>query len=140
MTGPGQYPSETRGLLAAAKHLSIDPAGEVGNVVIGVRGWLDRHDGYGAPELGLRVARVAEAAGTAVGAWLGLVGQHPRTGMTHTRDEVAAELGEVVLAALVALRSRGYDPAAVLRERAHARVVTDRVFHAETDQPKETSR
>ncbi len=140
MTGPGQYPSETRGLLAAAKHLSIDPAGEVGNVVIGVRGWLDRHDGYGAPELGLRVARVAEAAGTAVGAWLGLVGQHPRTGMTHTRDEVAAELGAVVLAALVALRSLGYDPAAVLRERAHARVVTDRVFHAETDRPKETSR
>jgi len=139
VNGPKHH-HETRGLLAAAKHLSIDPVGEVGNVVIGVRRWLDRHNGYGAPELGLRVARVAEAAGTAVGAWLGLVGQHPRTGVTHTRDEVAAELGEVVLAALVALRSRGYDPAAVLRERAHARVVTDRVFHAETDQPKETSR
>jgi len=135
-----QHHRGAAGLLAAAKHLSIDPVGEVGNVVIGVRGWLDRHNGYGASELGLRVARVAEAAGAVVGAWLGPVGQHPRTGVTHTGDEVAAELGEVVLNALVALRSLGYDPAAVLRERAHARVVTDRVFHAEIDQPKETSR
>lgn len=111
--------------MTAVYGLSMDPTGEVGVAVVRARRWLDIHNGTGGPELGLRVAKVAEEAGEAIGAWIGLVGQNPRKGVTHTADEVAAELADVVLTALVAMCSLGYDPAVVMR--GCARKVLDRI-------------
>jgi NTP pyrophosphatase (non-canonical NTP hydrolase) len=109
---------------------SIDPAGAVPAAVTATAAWLDWHNGIGGTEIGLRVAKVAEEAGEAVGAWIGLVGHNPRKGVTHTDTDVAAELADVVLAALVAIRSLGRDPAAVLGQRV--RTVVDRIHESES--------
>jgi NTP pyrophosphatase (non-canonical NTP hydrolase) len=73
------------------------------------RGWLDSANGTGQTELTCRILKVTEEAGEAAGAWIGLLGQNPRKGVTHTRDDVAAELADVALTALVAIESLGLD-------------------------------
>ena len=47
--------------------------------------------------------KIAEEAGEAVAAYIGMTGANPRKGTTATPDELAGELCDVVLAALVAL-------------------------------------
>ncbi|WP_412539089.1 MazG-like family protein [Longispora sp. K20-0274] len=76
--------------------------------------WLDRHNGRDQAELTLRILKVTEEAGEAAGAWIGTIGQNPRKGVTHTRRDVADELADVVLTALVAIGSLGFDPGEVL--------------------------
>ncbi|MEH0983024.1 MazG-like family protein [Micromonospora sp. CPCC 205556] len=73
------------------------------------RAWLDAANGTDRAELTCRILKLTEEAGEVAGAWIGLLGQNPRKGVTHTRDEVAAELADVVLTALVAIESLGYD-------------------------------
>ena len=53
--------------------------------------------------------KVTEEAGEVARAWIGTRGQNPRKGVTHTRDDVAAELADVVVTALVAIESLGID-------------------------------
>ncbi len=67
--------------------------------------WLDKANGRSEQELTLRVLKLAEETGEAVAAWIGVVGQNPRKGVTHTREDVAAELCDVVQTALVAMAS-----------------------------------
>ncbi|GIM94423.1 hypothetical protein [Paractinoplanes toevensis] len=55
-----------------------------------------------------------EEAGEAAAAWIGTIGQNPRKGFTHGRQDVADELGDVAFTALVAAASLGYDPLTVL--------------------------
>jgi phosphoribosyl-ATP pyrophosphohydrolase len=45
-------------------------------------------------------------------------GNESRKGVTHSRDDVAAELADVVITALVAMDSLGVDVRAVLRDCA----------------------
>ncbi|MGB2572588.1 MazG-like family protein [Micromonospora citrea] len=78
------------------------------------RGWLDAANGTGQAELTCRILKLTEEAGEVAGAWIGLVGQNPRKGVTHTREDVAAELADVVLTALVAIESLGLDARAVV--------------------------
>ncbi|MBY8874718.1 MazG-like family protein [Micromonospora sp. PLK6-60] len=73
------------------------------------RTWLDAANGTGPTELTARILKLTEEAGEAAGAWIGVLGQNPRKGVTHTRAEVAAELADVVLTALVAIESLGFD-------------------------------
>ncbi len=80
--------------------------------------WLDAHNGTGEHELTLRILKVTEEAGEAAGAWIGTMGQNPRKGVTHDREQVGAELADVVVTALVAIESLGLDPATVLRDCA----------------------
>ncbi|TDC72480.1 hypothetical protein E1193_27640, partial [Micromonospora sp. KC606] len=61
-------------------------------------------------------------AGEAATAWIGLFGQNPREGVMHTRDDVAAELADVVFTALVAIESLGLDARSVVSVRAATRV------------------
>ncbi|WP_238425483.1 MazG-like family protein [Micromonospora parastrephiae] len=56
------------------------------------RGWLDAANGTGQTELTCRILKLTEEAGEASAAWIGLLGQNPRKGVTHTREDVAAEL------------------------------------------------
>lgn len=73
------------------------------------RNWLDAANGTGLHELTCRILKVTEEAGEAAGAWIGAVGQNPRKGVTHSRKEVADELADVALTALVAIESLGLD-------------------------------
>ncbi|MFD0967466.1 MazG-like family protein [Plantactinospora endophytica] len=89
------------------------------------RAWLDRANGTDPAELTCRILKVTEEAGEAAGAWIGLVGQNPRKGVTHSLGDVADELADVALTALVAIESLDLDARQVLDDRAarvHARL------------------
>jgi NTP pyrophosphatase (non-canonical NTP hydrolase) len=73
------------------------------------REWLDRVNGVDDKELTCRILKVTEEAGEAAGAWIGVLGQNPRKGVTHSREDVAAELADVAMTALVAIESLGLD-------------------------------
>nr|WP_308433690.1 MazG-like family protein [Streptomyces hiroshimensis] len=83
--------------------------------------WLDAINGTGAHERSMRLLKVTEEAGEAAQAYLGWQGQNPRKGTTHTRGQVATELCDVILAAMVALHDFHDDPAALLTHIAAAR-------------------
>jgi hypothetical protein len=67
--------------------------------------WLDDNNRCNDTEMGMRILKISEEAGEAAAAWIGHVGQNPRKGFTHTEDDVAAELCDVAVTALVALAS-----------------------------------
>jgi hypothetical protein len=51
----------------------------------------------------LRIMKLTEEAGEVTQAVIGTLGQNPRKGVTHTWEDVQAELCDVVLTAMVAL-------------------------------------
>lgn len=83
-------------------------------IVTAAARWLDEHNGTGREENALRILKIGEEFGEAVTAWIGTTGQNPRKGVTHTTADVAAELADVAITALVAIASLGHDPAAVM--------------------------
>ncbi|GAA4609988.1 NTP pyrophosphatase (non-canonical NTP hydrolase) [Actinoplanes octamycinicus] len=74
------------------------------------RAHLDARNGAGPAELTLRLLKLTEEAGEVAQAWIGAQGQNPRKGVTHTVDDVVAELADVVFTSLVAIASLGGDP------------------------------
>jgi NTP pyrophosphatase (non-canonical NTP hydrolase) len=78
------------------------------------RRWLDEANGTAPAEVTCRILKLTEEAGEAAGAWIGFLGQNPRKGVTHTREEVAAELADAAFTALVAIESLGLDARQVL--------------------------
>ena len=82
--------------------------------------WLDAANGRIPHELAMRVMKVAGEAGEAAAAYIGLTGANPRTGSTGSAEDLAGELCDVVLAALVALATiTGGTPQAESRLAAH---------------------
>lgn len=82
-----------------------DPA-ELWATVDALRDWLDAgrvHDGLDG--LLLRVLKLSEEVGEVAQAVIGATGQNPRKGVTHTWDDVQSELCDVIITALVALRT-----------------------------------
>ena len=73
--------------------------------ITGLVGWLDRENGRDRQEITLRLLKLTEEAGEVAQAWSGAVGQNPRKGTTHSPDDVAAELCDVIVTAAVALVS-----------------------------------
>ncbi|MYW46374.1 hypothetical protein GT346_24405 [Streptomyces sp. SID161] len=67
--------------------------------------WLDQQNGRSQEEIGLRILKLAEEQGEVAQAWIGYTGQNPRKGTTHTLDQVAGELVDVIVTAAVALTS-----------------------------------
>ncbi|GAA2393165.1 MazG-like family protein [Streptomyces coeruleofuscus] len=68
--------------------------------------WLDSHRPIeGREGVLLRVLKLSEEVGEVAEAVIGATGQNPRKGVTHTWDDVQAELCDVVITALVALRT-----------------------------------
>ncbi|WP_328870922.1 MazG-like family protein [Streptomyces sp. NBC_00287] len=53
----------------------------------------------------LRILKLSEEAGEVAEAVIGATGQNPRKGVTHTWDDVQAELCDVVITALIVLRT-----------------------------------
>ncbi len=92
------------------------------------RGWLDAANGTGDTELTCRLLKLTEEAGEVAAAWIGTLGQNPRKGVTHTREDVAAELADVVFTALVAIESLGLDARSVVSgcaAKVHARLTVE---------------
>jgi NTP pyrophosphatase (non-canonical NTP hydrolase) len=63
----------------------------------------------------LQVLKITEEAGEAAEALQGVLGANPRKGHSHTEEDVASELCDVVLTAMVALSALTPDAAAVFR-------------------------
>ncbi|GII89014.1 hypothetical protein Ssi03_70040 [Sphaerisporangium siamense] len=91
--------------------------------------WLNRSNGTGDHEIAIRVMKVGEEFGEAVAAYVGMTGQNPRKGVTHSVEDVAGELVDVAVTALVALHSFTDDPQAVFEAKL-ARIA-DRATAAE---------
>jgi NTP pyrophosphatase (non-canonical NTP hydrolase) len=72
----------------------------------------------------LRIMKITEEAGEVSSAVTGTIGQNPRKGITHTWDDVAAELCDVTLTSMVALATLNPDARKVFSE--HLNRVADR--------------
>jgi NTP pyrophosphatase (non-canonical NTP hydrolase) len=87
--------------------------------------WLDAGRPHGDREgLLLRVLKLSEGVGEVAEAVIGATGQNPRKGVTHTWDDVQGELCDVVITALVALRTLTPDTREVFTR--HLARVTER--------------
>ncbi|WP_217163986.1 MazG-like family protein [Streptomyces sp. AC512_CC834] len=68
--------------------------------------WLETDQPVGGREgLLLRMLKLSEEVGEVAEAVIGATGQNPRKGVTHTWEDVEAELCDVVITAMVALRT-----------------------------------
>ncbi|MFJ3301976.1 MazG-like family protein [Streptomyces sp. NPDC086549] len=68
--------------------------------------WLDANrQAAGQEGVLLRMLKLSEEVGEVAEAVIGATGQNPRKGVTHTWEDVQAELCDVVITALVALRT-----------------------------------
>jgi NTP pyrophosphatase (non-canonical NTP hydrolase) len=65
--------------------------------------WLDQNNGRSHNEITLRLLKISEEAGEVAQAWIGYTGQNPRKGTTHSAADVADELCDVIVTAMVAL-------------------------------------
>ena len=81
--------------------------------------WLDSNDQGEAVDrtVLLRIMKISEEAGEVAAAVIGVTGQNPRKGVTHTWDDVRSELCDVIITAMVALRTLGADAPEVLRAK-----------------------
>ncbi|WAU86577.1 MazG-like family protein [Streptomyces sp. Qhu-G9] len=83
--------------------------------------WLDASNGTSAHETSMRLLKVTEEAGEVAQVYIGMQGRNPRKGTTHTPGDVATELVDVILAAMVALHEFHDDPATLLTSVAKQR-------------------
>ncbi len=65
--------------------------------------WLDVAHPRTDHEIACRVMKLAEETGEAVAAYIGMTGQNPRKGICATRDDLASELCDVIISAMIAL-------------------------------------
>lgn len=72
----------------------------------------------------LRIMKLTEETGEVTQAVIGTLGQNPRKGVTHTWDDVRAELCDVMLTAMVALATIAPDAQATFE--THLARVADR--------------
>ncbi|WP_155055101.1 MazG-like family protein [Streptomyces blattellae] len=82
-----------------------DPAG-LWTGIDALWSWLDENRVHGGQEgLLLQMLKLSEEVGEVAQAVIGATGQNPRKGTTHTWEDVESELCDVVITALVALRT-----------------------------------
>ena len=95
--------------------------------------WLDAANGRSPHETATRILKITEEAGEAAAAYAGVTGANPRKGVTATPADLAGELCDVALAALVALATvTGGTPQAesALARHVAARAVRLRALRA----------
>ncbi|MFF6954364.1 MazG-like family protein [Streptomyces iakyrus] len=82
------------------------PAPELWSSIDALHEWLDTNRPVeGREGLLLRILKLSEEVGEVSQAVIGATGQNPRKGVTHTWEDVEAELCDVVITALMALRT-----------------------------------
>lgn len=82
--------------------------------------WLDDSNGDSEPAMGL--VKISEELGEVAQAYSGSLGRNPRKGITHSREDVADELCDVILAAMVSLHDFTDQPAEFFEKRVGAGV------------------
>lgn len=87
------------------------------SAIQGLVAWLDRENGRSPDEISLRILKLTEEAGEVAQAWIGVQGQNPRKGVTHTMPQVQDELCDVIVTAAVALASIVGNPDYVLDQK-----------------------
>ncbi|MFE7772505.1 MazG-like family protein [Streptomyces sp. NPDC057445] len=93
---------------------------EIWNTVERLHAWLDAAaDRAPEQETLLRVLKLSEEVGEVAQAVIGATGQNPRKGVTHTWQDVESELCDVIVTAMVALRT--LNPGAPLVFENHLR-------------------
>lgn len=102
-----------------------DPTTPMWSTIADLVAWLDRSNGRDAHEVTLRIMKIGEEFGEVVQARIGALGQNPRKGHTHTDADVADELCDVIVTAMVALGSVAGDPQSVFEAKLQR--ITDRV-------------
>lgn len=90
--------------------------------------WLDENSPL-TPDADrlLRIMKISEEVGEVSQAVIGVLGQNPRKGVTHTWEDVHAELSDVILTAMVALSTLTPDAATIFQrhlDRVAARSLT----------------
>ncbi|MFA3838092.1 MazG-like family protein [Streptomyces sp. NPDC056910] len=110
----------------SARHDLTPPTYDsVWETVDGLHAWLESHNRRGADEaLLLRMLKLSEEVGEVAQAVIGATGQNPRKGESHSWQDVESELCDVVVTALVALRTLTPQAPEVLA--AHLRRVAER--------------
>ena len=83
-----------------------------------INAWLDRENGGlidASHDDAMRVMKIGEEYGEAVQAYIGMTGQNPRKGVTHSLPDVLAELADVVVTGLAAIQHFTGDDAETMR-------------------------
>jgi hypothetical protein len=68
-----------------------------------INAWLETNNGFSGHEDSMRIMKVGEEFGEAVAAYIGMTGQNPRKGITHTQSDVMSELADVAITAMCAM-------------------------------------
>lgn len=76
--------------------------------------WLNTNNGTSPHETAMRLMKLTEETGEVMSAYIGMTGQNPRKGITHTPGDVAEELCDVIITAAVALYSFADHPGILL--------------------------
>ena len=92
-----------------------DPWTAIGALVA----WLNASNGTSAQETALRLLKLTEETGEVAQAYIGATGQNPRKGVTHSPEDVADELCDVIVTAMVALHSFTDQPEQHLADKLH---------------------
>lgn len=71
--------------------------------------WLDDSNPPGLHEDSMRVLKLVEEAGEAAAAYIGMVGQNPRKGVTHNLVNLLEELADVAITAMCAMQHFTHD-------------------------------
>lgn len=69
-----------------------------------ITAWLDDANPDTPHEDSMRVLKLVEEAGEAAAAYIGMVGQNPRKGVTHSQTDLLNELADVAITALCAMQ------------------------------------
>jgi NTP pyrophosphatase (non-canonical NTP hydrolase) len=93
--------------------------------------WLDQANGTDEHETTLRLLKLSEEVGEVSQAYIGYVGQNPRKGQTHSAADVADELCDVAVTALVALHRFTDTPEQHFADKLQA--IADRVLTKDED-------
>ena len=68
-----------------------------------INAWLENANGFSAHEDSMRVMKVGEEFGEAIEAYIGMTGQNPRKGVTHSPEDLLSELADVAITAMCAM-------------------------------------
>ncbi len=89
------------------------PAPDLWPTIAALAAWLDASNGTGDHETAMRLMKLSEEVGEVTAAYIGMVGQNPRKGVTHSAADVVEELCDVIVTAMVALHQFTDQPAEV---------------------------
>jgi NTP pyrophosphatase (non-canonical NTP hydrolase) len=71
--------------------------------IVAITQWLDKASGTIPGDDAMRVMKLSEEVGEVVSAYIGMTGQNPRKGITHTQADLCLELADVAITAMCAI-------------------------------------